>query len=459
MQQQKSQEFRESITEKLFLMRKVRLIIGLCMLFWGMFLWFFGVSGFNPSMFFPIIFCEMFINQPYVFIINRVKNLDWVLLVHQIFDVILISLSIHFLGGIDAYFAIVIYALIIIFAGVIVSIKSSFLIAGLCSLGYLTMFLLEFLKIVPKKPIFNFNLGQPLNFIVPIFICLSLYLIAYVSSFLAKIIIQKGNQSKVALDKLKHAEDTMIQAEKLAVVGQFATGIVHELKNPLGIILSGVESLENEASTCPDAILSINKIRNGAIRANEIIKDLLNFSRPSEQQLQSVDLNTVLNENLKLLKEVSVSSNIQIVKEFSKNALIVRTNSNQFEQVIFNVIVNACDAMPHGGKIFVRTYSQEYKEKGLKSGFRESSCFVSGEKIAVLEIQDEGTGIPTEYISKVFDPFFTTKDKKENVGLGLSICRRIIDAHKGEIEIKSLPGKGTIVVIRLPLFEEKKRKV
>ncbi|MBL7197660.1 MAG: hypothetical protein ISS47_06140 [Candidatus Omnitrophica bacterium] len=453
-----NKEDRRVLLDKLFLMRKVRFITGLCIISWGLIIWFFGVPGFNPGMFFLLSFCVTAVNQPYEFIINRVKNLSWVLQAHQILDVILITMCIYFLGGVDAYFAIIIYSLIIIFAGVIISIESSFLMASLCSLCYLIMLSLESSNVVPKMPIFNFYLSPPLNFIVPIFICMSLFLIAYVSSFLAKIIIRKSEQSEESLEKLKKAENAMIQAEKLAVVGQFATGIIHEIKNPLGVIISGIEFLEKEVSGHADAILSVNKIKQSALHANEIIKDLLNFSRPSEQQLKTVDLNTVLSDNIKLLKGVKVNSDIHIIKEFSKNPVMVRVNSNQFEQVFFNLAINAYDAMLGGGKIFVRTYIQEYKQKGFKSGFRQISYFVFGEKIAVLEIQDEGKGIPEENISKIFDPFFTTKHKKENAGLGLSVCRRIIDAHKGEIEIKSLAGKGTIVVVRLPLFEEKKEK-
>jgi len=449
---------REEILGKLFLMRKVHFITALWILSWGLILWFFGIDGFSPGMFFLFAFCAMVINQPYEFIVKRFKNLEGVLYTHQIIDVVLVTMCIHFLGGTDAYFVIIIYSIIIIFAGVIISIRSSFLMATFCSLCYLIMLNFESANIISQRPIFNFYLGPPLNAIVPIFICMSLFLIAYVSSFLAKIIIKKSEQSEESLEKLKKAENAMIQAEKIAVVGQFATGIVHEIKNPLGVIISGIEFLENEVADRPDAMLSTNKIKQSALHANEIIKDLLNFARPSEQQLDAVDLNMVLTDNVKLLKEIKPASSIQLIKELSKNPIIVSLNTNQFEQVFFNLAVNACDAMPSGGRIFVRTYVQDYKQKGLKSGFRDSSPFMFGEKIAVLEIQDEGKGIPEENILKLFDPFFTTKHKKENAGLGLSICKRIIDAHKGEIEIKSLPGKGTIVVVRLPVFEEKKEK-
>lgn len=451
-------ELRDMYLDKLFLMRKVRFITALCIMLWGLILWFFGVPGFNPKMCFIFAFCAMVINQPYRFIINRVRNLDLILQAHQVIDVILVTMCIYFMGGVDAYFAIIIYSLIIIFAGVVISIKSSFLMAMLCSLCYLIMLSFESFNIIPTMPIFNFYLNPPLDFVIPFFICTSLFLIAYVSSFLAKIIKKKSDQSEEALNKLKKAEDVMIQAEKLAVVGQFATGIVHEIKNPLGVIISGIEFLEKELSDRADIVLSVNRIKQSALHASEIIKDLLNFSRPSEQQLEIVDLNDVLADNIKLLKEVKLDSGVRIIKEFSKNPIKVRLNINQFEQVFFNIAINACDAMPNGGRMFVRTYTKEYQELGPKSGFRESAPFVFGEKSAVLEIHDEGKGIPQEEISKVFDPFYTTKRKKENAGLGLSICRRIIDAHKGQIEINSLPGKGTIVVIRLPVFEEKKEK-
>jgi signal transduction histidine kinase len=449
-------EIRETLEDKLFLMRKVRFIIGLCIIFWGFLLWVFNVFGFEPLSLILLALMEMFINQPYRFITRRIRNLNWVIFLHQFIDIVLVTMCIYFLGGTDAYFTLFIYSLIIVCAAVIISVRSSFLIASLCSLAYLILFDLEFFKIIPKKEIFNFKLGSPLNILTSIFVCMSLFMIAYISSFLAKIIIKKSEESKDALYKLKFAEDAMIQAEKLAVVGQFASGIIHEIKNPLGIILSGVEYLENEFTDNPDVKVSLDKIKQGALNANSIIKDVLNFSRPNEQKMELVDLNIAINDNLRLLKEVSVGSNIQIIKEFSREPLIVRVNTNQFEQVFFNIFMNAQEAMPNGGKIFIRTYHSEYQQKGFKSGFRDSSCFVFGEKIVVLELQDEGIGISEENINRIFGPFFTTKQNKENAGLGLAICRRIIDAHKGEIEIKSMPKEGTIVIIRLPLFEEKK---
>ncbi|MFC1708681.1 sensor histidine kinase [Candidatus Omnitrophota bacterium] len=451
-------ELREVYLDKLFLMRKVRFVAALCIASWGLILWFFGIPGFNPKMFFLFAFCAMVINQPYQFIIKRAKSLDLILEAHQVIDVVLVTLCIFFMGGVDAYFAIIIYSLIIIFAGVNVSIKNSFLIASLCCLSYLIMFSLEYFDVIPTMPIFNFHLNPPLNFIVPIFICLSLFLIAYVSSFLAKIIIQKSEQSESSMEKLKKAENAMMQAEKLAVVGQFATGIVHEIKNPLGIIISGIEFLEKEVADRADLILSVNRIKQSALHASEIIKDLLNFSRPSEQSLEVLDLHDVLSDNIKLLKELKSDSELRIIKDFSRKPIMVRVNASQFEQVFFNIAVNAHDAMPSGGRIFVKTYIQEYNQKGAQSGFRKSSQFVVGERTAVLEVRDEGKGIAAEHISKIYDPFFTTKHKKDNAGLGLSICQRIIDAHKGELEIKSLRGKGTIVIIKLPVFQEKKEK-
>jgi signal transduction histidine kinase len=459
MQNTVKPDTREELVNKLFLMRKVRFVTGSCIVFWGLILWFFGVTGFNPAQLFLVTFFAMFINQPYSFVVKRIKNLNRILRMHQILDVFLVTTGIYFLGGSDAYFAIIIYSLIIIFAGVMVSIKNAFFMAGLCSLSYLTLLKLEFSKILPREPIFNFYLNPPLNVIIPIFICTSLFLIAYVSSFLAKIIIAKSEQSRQAVEKLKLAESAMIQAEKLAIVGQFASGIIHEIKNPLAVILSGIEFLEKEISDRADIILAVNKIRQSAVHANEIIKDLLNFSRPSGQQLETVDLNIVIADNIKLLKDViRPDSNAHLIKELSREPIIVRLNKNQFEQVLFNLVINAYEAMPAGGKIFLRAYSHDYDQKGFKTGFRDSSYFVVGEKIAILEIQDEGEGISKEVLERVFDPFFTTKQKKENAGLGLSICKKIIDAHNGEIEIRSRVGKGTIVVIRLPLFENKLKK-
>ena len=452
-------ELRENLISKLMLMRKVRLITGSFLILWGVLLWFFNIPEFNKQAFLIIALLGTFLNQPHSFIVKHVKNLNYEIFVHQVLDIVFISIGIHFLGGTDAYFAVVAYVLIIVFAGVTVTKKSSLLISFLCSAAYSFMFVLEKTKVISKSPMIDLRLNPPLDILIVVFICISFFAIGYISSFLTEIILRKNDEAKETLKKLKEAEDAMIQAEKLAVLGQFATGILHECKNPLGVVLSGIEYLEDEAKDRPDLLVFINKIKEGARRANQVVRDVLNFSRPADQQLEVVDLNTILKDNLRLLSEMFTKSNIQINKELSKFILPVKVNSSQFGQVIFNVVLNACEAMPSGGKIVVRTFGQAYQDRGIKSGFRDSSNFVVGEKIAVLEVQDEGSGIGLEELNKVFDPFFTTKGKKTNIGLGLSICKKIIDAHKGEIEIKSMPGKGTIMIIRLRQFQDELKKV
>jgi len=242
---------------------------------------------------------------------------------------------------------------------------------------------------------------------------------------------------------LKKAQQELIQSEKLAALGRFSSGIAHEIKNPLGIILGGSEFLEiklSQAST--DIKTAIKKIKESTFRANNIVQDLLKFARPSELKTEKVKPGDLIEETLSLLKYRMPLSNMKIETHLAKEKLYIEVDKNQIQQVFFNLLINAIDAMPKGGTITIKTYRMAMPE----SSPDKSLC--------AIEFNDTGEGITKENLERLFEPFFTTKRDKKGTGLGLSMSKMIVNNHKGDLEIDSIPGKGTTAKVVLPLAEK-----
>lgn len=248
-----------------------------------------------------------------------------------------------------------------------------------------------------------------------------------------------------AYSDLKKAQQELIQSEKLAALGRFSSGVAHEIKNPLGIILGGLEFLERKLTRVEsDVKTAIRKIKEATFRANSVVQGLLDFARPSELRTERVRPEDLIYETLSLLKYKAPLINTKIETHFSDEELYIVADRNQMQQVFFNLLVNAIEAMPEGGVIKIKTRKMVVTE------------FSVGQRFCVVEITDTGVGISKENILKLFEPFFTTKRERKGTGLGLSMARLIVDNHKGTLEIKSKPGKGTTARVILPLARSKK---
>ena len=257
---------------------------------------------------------------------------------------------------------------------------------------------------------------------------------------------------KEAYAKLKETQNQLIQAEKLSAIGQLASGVAHEVRNPLGIILQGINYLETKIpAKGEDISKTLTMLKDSVERADKIINDLLNFSRPASLDLQPEDVNSILEVSLSLLKARFKFDNIETIIKTKKDIPMVLADKNKLEQVFINILLNAVQAMPEGGKIVIRSYDKQLEKIKNGIGRRGEDHFQIGERAVIVEIEDTGIGIPEENLNKVFDPFFTTKRPGGGSGLGLSVTRNIIDMHKGLIDIESQPGKGTKVIVTLKI--------
>lgn len=243
--------------------------------------------------------------------------------------------------------------------------------------------------------------------------------------------VQRNRELVETNQQLRTTQMQLVQSEKLAAVGQLTAGIVHDVKNPLTVIKGMAELMLTEGELPGDLVDEISLIRDSALKANTILSDLLTFARQSTPELTERDMRDTVEAALRLTAFPLRKGHIQVTKELPEQALMMVYDNQQIEQVLVNLITNAIQAMPDGGKLGIRL-SQ------------------SGE-MAAIAVQDSGMGIPAENINRIFDPFFTTKPEGEGTGLGLSVGYGIISNHNGRIEVQSPPGEGTTFTILLPV--------
>lgn len=229
----------------------------------------------------------------------------------------------------------------------------------------------------------------------------------------------------------------IMESEKLALIGQLAAGVAHELNNPLQGIVAYSHLLLEEMPDEEPRRVPIQKIVNQANRCREIIRGLLDFSRQRKPDKTVCSVNAILNDCVALVENQALFHDIQIVEEFEQSVPMVVIDPSQIERVFMNMIINAAQAMEKGGQL------------SLKTRYEANS------KTVEIEFTDTGHGINPENIEKVFDPFFTTKDVGHGVGLGLAISYGIVKEHKGTILVESELGKGTTFIVRLPITTTK----
>ncbi|MGD8228940.1 MAG: PAS domain S-box protein [Desulfobacteraceae bacterium] len=234
--------------------------------------------------------------------------------------------------------------------------------------------------------------------------------------------------------QLRETQQKLLQSEKLAAMGRLTSQIAHELNNPLYGIMNTLELLKTEVSPENKRRRILDMALSETERLTELLRRMLSFSKPDEEERQITDVNQVLDEILLLVRKQLLENSIRVSASLSGDVGKVYASRNQLRQVFLNMIANARDAMPDGGTLAVKTKS-------------------SGDTIGV-EITDTGTGIREEDLNKIFDAFFTTKDGVKDVGLGLSVCYGFIKDHGGDIRVSSKWGSGTTFTITLPKYEE-----
>jgi len=246
-----------------------------------------------------------------------------------------------------------------------------------------------------------------------------------------------------AYRKVKEAQSQLIRSEKMKVVGGLASGVAHEVKNPLATLLYGITYLSqtfSEKDPNVDSVLA--NMKEAISRANDIVTDLLNFASLTSLEKKNVSLNDVVEKALGLVRHEFSKNHISVIKKIEKFLPDVIVDRNRIEQVLINLILNAVHAMPEGGEMIVRAYSRTLSEDLEDMPQLRRDEFRPGETIVVLTVEDGGCGIPEDKIDQIFDPFFTTRRGDGGVGLGLSVSKNIMDIHEGCIFVENKHDSG-----------------
>jgi len=230
---------------------------------------------------------------------------------------------------------------------------------------------------------------------------------------------------------LRRTQEQLLQSEKLAAMGRLTSQVAHELNNPLYGIMNTLELLKTEVSPQSKRRKILEMAHSETIRLSDMLRKMLSFSKPDQEERQPVDINSIIDEILLLHEKQLRELDITIAPNFADGLGRVNASKNQLRQVFLNMVANARDAMPDGGSLTVITSNEADMIK--------------------VEVTDTGMGIPEENISKIFDSFFTTKDEVQGVGLGLSVCYGFIKDHGGDINVQSQVGAGTTFTITLPV--------
>jgi signal transduction histidine kinase len=249
-------------------------------------------------------------------------------------------------------------------------------------------------------------------------------------------------------------EKQMQQADKLASIGELASGIAHEIRNPLAGIGAAVEVLSEEKNLNGQRDEIVGEIRRQITRLNTTLRDLLDFARQREPEIEPCDVCELIKPMLALVRPDAQKQHIAIKEQYATGLPPIYADAGQIQQALLNVFLNAIQSMPQGGELFVEA---AFPPKPRESVDRSENLSSTVQVV----IRDTGTGIPRENLDKIFSPFFTTKHR--GTGLGLAITRTIIEKHHGRISVASEPGLGTSFVLEFaagkPMEGNKAREV
>ena len=238
------------------------------------------------------------------------------------------------------------------------------------------------------------------------------------------------------LTDLRHMEETVRRSDRLAVVGGLAAGLAHEIRNPLASMCGSIEALGASPRLDGQERKLMGVVRSEAERLESLVRDFLSFARPASPAFENVPGARAIEETVDLFKSRADAQGLD-VQVSADDSLVLRADARQFRQVLWNLLGNAADATQKGGKVEVKLGRQGAH--------------------ALLEISDSGDGIAQQDLGRIFDPFYTTKER--GTGLGLAIVHRIVEAHGGELSVKSEQGRGSTFRVALPAVAPQSRAV
>jgi len=236
------------------------------------------------------------------------------------------------------------------------------------------------------------------------------------------------NKMGEGLAERQELREKLRQNDFLAALGRLVTGIAHELRNPLGVLMATVEVMEEDLKDCNGIKDYAERIKKQVDRQSNTVNELLDFGRPDDGVLETLDINELLHNVVDFAKPLLQKNNVNLLIKMDENMPKIVGSAEKLQQVFLNLIINAIQAMPYGGSIILVSRTEEND--------------------IIVVVEDTGKGIPEEDLVHIFEPFYTTKDG--GCGLGLAISNQVVRIHGGEIVARSTPGKGTKMTVYLP---------
>jgi two-component system sensor histidine kinase PilS (NtrC family) len=415
----------------------------------GLFLSLPRIELYNPSFqgIVSLIILTYLSTIAYSLILKTIENLYLFSYLLILGDLLIETGIIYFTGGIESPFS-SLYILSIIAASIIIYRSGGYIIASIASILYGIVADLGYYQIIapiaiPQREV---EMISAQYFLYKVFLNISaFFLIAFLGGYLAESLKRTGKELVEKESDLIEMGDQVRRADRLAAIGRIAAGMAHEIRNPLASISGSIQLLREELPLDASYQKLMNIVLTETDRLNRIITDFLTYARPAPPQLQACDINNLLKETIALIKNSPYySSQIAIELSFAQKEAEIMIDSNQMKQVFWNLSINALQAMPSGGilRLSTRWLENPWKDPDKKIYKNLHS------PLTEIIISDTGIGLPDQDKFRIFDPFFTTKDNGS--GLGLAIVYRIIEEHKGYIEVDSKEGEGTSFHIWLP---------
>ncbi|MFQ6015869.1 MAG: sensor histidine kinase [Anaerolineae bacterium] len=251
-----------------------------------------------------------------------------------------------------------------------------------------------------------------------------------------ELLLVATNYLGMALE-LERVQELLVQTGKLAEVGRVAANVIHELNNSLAVILTYSQILIRELEKINWLKKDLEKVKSEAIHARELSRTLLDFNVEEDVQIQKTNLRAVIDSILSLVRQQAKDSSVEIAWNYPPSLPQVQVNVEQMKQVFLNLINNALQAMPEGGRLTIGA----------------NGVYVESQEMIQVQFSDTGRGIPPERIPSLFKPFFTTKTEDEGTGPGLPISLDIVRRHGGDILVESEVGRGSTFTVRLPVLQ------
>ena len=355
----------------------------------------------------------------YAIMLPRIRRLTWFAYAQLTVDTFGVSLIVFVTGGFLSFFSFL-YLVVIIYSSVLLHRRGSMAMAVLCGLQYSVMIGMEYYGFLypsgfEKSPL---SLEHDWNLILyrVMFTVVACFAVASLSGFLAE-------QNRKTRGVLKDMEDHVKQVEKLASMGEMAAGLAHEIKNPLASLAGSIQLLKQEFSYDSESHKLMQIVLRETDRLNSLVSDFLLFAKPPQGNRQKLKLDQALRETLELFeKDGAYVGRISLETQLLSN-IWVEMDPVHLRQVLWNLLLNASEAIEGDGTISVTMTSQRAR------------------KVSIA-VADTGVGIPEARLKNIYDPFFTTKTK--GTGLGLSIVHRILESYASRMDVESEPGRGTI---------------